>query len=170
MSFDITPWATNRGTTVSTDSKYKRLHSLCETRWSERACGLKCFIESLTQIFDSLECLNSSEFNKDTSSQARTLLASISHFDFIITLLVTETVLSEINTLSRTLQSVEIDLNQAFDYVDTVLLRFKQYRSDAETFFSELYTHEYIIPKKMFHVLKSTVYVSNIALIQFLCS
>ena len=49
--------------------------------------------------------------------------------------MVTETVLSEINTLSRKLQSVEIDLNQAFDYVDTVLLRFKQYRSDAEIFF-----------------------------------
>ena len=124
---------------LSTDASYKRLHSLCETSWSERATGLKCFIESLIPIFEGLATLNSTDFNKDTSSQARTLLVSISHFDFIITLIVTSKILSEINTLSRSLQAIEIDLNQAFDYVDNVILRFKQYRNDADLYFSELY-------------------------------
>ena len=50
-----------------------------------------------------------------------------------------EKILKEINTLSRTLQPVELDLMKAFDYVDHIMERFNVYRSDAKNIFNEIF-------------------------------
>ena len=64
---------------------FKRLHALCETRWTDRSDALKVFIELLKTIFDALEFLkNSSEYNTNTVNQANLLLTAISQFQFFI--------------------------------------------------------------------------------------
>lgn len=69
------------------NSQHKRLHSLSETRWTEREYALNIFVESLRHIFDSLlEISESNNFDSNTKTRASSILSSISDFGFVVTL------------------------------------------------------------------------------------
>ena len=70
-----------------------KLRSLCETRWSARANSLFTFKSAFTTVCSSLEDL-AQNYN---DPKAVSFLNAVQNFDFIVALIATEHVLSELH-------------------------------------------------------------------------
>ena len=125
---------------VSENSSSHKLSKLCETRWTERSKSLDTFIDLLDPIFVSLEEIKTTNIcNSKTSSQASSLLLAISQCDFILGLLLASDVLKQLSNLSKYLQKSNIDFNEAFGYIDTIINRMQQRRDSSDEYFSEIF-------------------------------
>ena len=74
-----------------------KLLDVCRTRWIERVKGLEHFIDMYPTIIATLENMdqnNDKNWNRDTSSDACTLLESIHKVELIVTLIITSNILN----------------------------------------------------------------------------
>lgn len=111
-----------------------KLRTLCETRWSSRADALYTFKTAFPVIVHALEALQD-----DGDDKAGQFLAAILRFDFIITLVVSEHVLSGTVALTKFLQKPECDLLEAVKEAKVVIQRLRDERNDPLVW-DELYT------------------------------
>ncbi|XP_030751391.1 zinc finger MYM-type protein 1-like [Sitophilus oryzae] len=102
------------------DNKWKKLTTMCETRWVENHDGLIRFTEIFKPIVETLEELQVVK-DIETSSKATQLHHAIMTSDFIISMLTATTLFAYTLPLCRILQTVNIDLFSATEHVDTVL-------------------------------------------------
>lgn len=103
----------------------RKLKTLCETRWASRADALFTFKSCFTTVHTALGALAN-----EGDAKARSYQCSISKFDFIITLVATEHVLSGLVNLSALLQKKECDLFTATDEAKTVKRMLDAERND----------------------------------------
>ncbi len=110
-----------------------KLQVLCDTRWASRANALFTFKASYDVIISALERLD-----EDGGANARAYKASISKFDFIMSLVVCEHTFSLLAPLSKLLQTTDLDLIEACREAETVLNVLERERMD-DTVWDALY-------------------------------
>ena len=87
----------------STLPDQKKLKELCRTCWVERHEAFEVFSDLYLPIFCSLESIvysSSSDWNRETRSDAQSLLLAMSQFAFIVALAVKQKVLAYTKGLS----------------------------------------------------------------------
>ena len=102
------------------------LQSLYETRWAARADALFTFKTSHEVVHSSLE-----QLSDHGDAKARACRNSIMKFDFIITLVSAEYVLSGLVALSQLLQKKTCDLIEAKQEAEVVIGQLNGERNDA---------------------------------------
>ena len=126
------------------EEKRRKLKDLCRTRWIERHEAYEVFIDLFLLLVSCLEDIvqtSSSEWNRDTRSDAQSCLLALSQFSFICTLVVTETILACTKGLSVKLQGRYIDAIRAHKDIETVTSVVKGFRSEVDSFHDQYY-HE----------------------------
>ncbi|XP_030749711.1 zinc finger MYM-type protein 1-like [Sitophilus oryzae] len=120
------------------DNKWKKLTTMCETRWVENHDGLIRFTEIFKPLVETLEELQVVK-DIETSSKATQLHHAIMTGDFIISMLTATTLFAYTLPLCRILQTVNIDLFSATEHVDTVLSQLKSMRDNIDQVFSNIF-------------------------------
>ncbi len=94
----------------------------------------------LNPIFTTLEQIQTTNIcNSKTASHASSLLLSISQCCFILGLLLASDVLKQLANLSKYLQTSNIEFNEAFTYIDSIIKRIQSKLDSPDEYFSEIY-------------------------------
>jgi len=120
------------------ESKWTKLTSMCETRWVENHDGLIRFTEIYKAIVNTLDDLQLKR-DIETSSKALQLGKTIITSDFVISMVTASILFTHTLPLCKNLQSVNCDLTEAMEYVDTVLHEIHDMRSNMDTTFSKIF-------------------------------
>ena len=121
---------------------YLCLPQMCRTRWIECLEAFEVFVDLFLPIFSCLESISNSrpaEWNKETRSDAHSLLLAISRFSFIFSLVLTQRVLAYTMGLSIKLQGRYIDVVRAHRDIETVIDTLKDVRSGINVFHTNAY-------------------------------
>ena len=105
--------------------KLTKLCTLCETRWTSRADALYTFKGSFPVVVHALERLQ--RLGDDKAGQ---YLASITRFEFVIALIVSEHILQSTVYMSKFLQGIECDLLEATKECKTLIELLRAERLD----------------------------------------
>ena len=105
---------------------HQKLKTLCETRWASRADALFTFKASLTTVHEVLGVLATEHSNADAGAYQ----SAVEKFDFIISLVISEHVLSALVPLSNLLQKKDTDLATAVDESRTIKRILNDERND----------------------------------------
>lgn len=116
----------------------KSLLSMCETRWVHKHEAIIRFREIYSAIMNALEELQFNH-NKETSQQAAQLLSTLRSSDFVMCLVVLQKVMSYTLSLSKQLQTIDIDLITAFKHVDDVINVLQLLRNNTDVEYLHLY-------------------------------
>ena len=106
------------------NERHTELLDVCRTRWIERVKGLGHFIDMYPAVIATLKNMdqnNDKNWNRDTSSDASTLLESIRKFEFIVTLIITSNILNYTIETIRKLQRKEMDIVKGYAEIDAIL-------------------------------------------------
>ena len=107
----------------------KTLKSLSDTRWSCRVDALNSVISNFSIIIDTLEDI--SEKDSIHGSDASALLSSMSNFEFIFCIVFLNDVMQVTNTLSKYLQSSNINFDNVCTMTQQTIDVLKNCRSDS---------------------------------------
>ncbi|VDI62435.1 Hypothetical predicted protein [Mytilus galloprovincialis] len=102
-----------------------KLRTLCETRWSSRADSLYTFRTAFEVVVSALNSLK--DDNDDKAAQS---MNAILRFEFIISLVVAEHILSATVALTNYLQKTDIDLIESLTEAKIVIQRLSDERGD----------------------------------------
>ena len=122
---------------VAPDMKRKKLVQLCETRWVERNDAIISFVQLYSSILAAVEKYELPDAN--TATKACMLGHSIRSPQFIVAVVVLETVLAITLPLSKALQCPTVDLIHALSNIKSVRQLLQLKRHDAETTFAEVW-------------------------------
>ena len=114
---------------------------MCKTRWVERHEAFQIFSDLFLPTVSCLEDIaNSSttEWNRDSRSDAQSLLLALTQFPFIFALEATHSVLAYTRALSIKLQGPYVDVGHAYREVDNIKCILKECRSSVDSFQSNL--------------------------------
>lgn len=92
---------------LPTEEKRRKLKELCRTRWVERHQAFEVFIDPFIPTICCMEAIThapSDNWNRDTRSDANSLLLAMSRFPFIVSLVLTQKVLSYTKRITVKLQ------------------------------------------------------------------
>ncbi|WAR26513.1 OPTN-like protein [Mya arenaria] len=103
----------------------QKLKTLCETRWMSRADALRTFKNAYRVVVHALETLQE---NGDVKASDH--LNAILQFQFIVTLVATEHILSNLVGLTAVLQAVDMDLLEAIEQTKVVMQIYQAERDD----------------------------------------
>ena len=101
---------------VLPEENRKRLKELCRTRWVERHEAFEVFSDLFLPTFCCLEAVvysAPSDWNRETRSDAQSLLLAMSQFPFMVALVLSQKVLAYTKGLSIKLQGRYIDVIRA---------------------------------------------------------
>ena len=102
-----------------------KLRTLCETRWSSRADSLYTFRTAFAVVVSALETLKA-----DHDDKAAQCMNAILRFEFIVSLVVVEHILSSTVAITNYLQKPDIDLTEAMTEARVVIKRLSDERED----------------------------------------
>ena len=120
------------------DSNRQQLRNLCETRWVERHDAIISFTLLYGPMLEALdECSRTRD--KDTAVKAGLLKAASTQPDFIVALCVLTHILALTQSLSVSLQTVNIDLFKALSSVNDLLAVLRDKRENAGECFSDIW-------------------------------
>ena len=128
--------------TILQGKRRKKLKEMCRTRWVERHEAFEVFADLFLPTVSCLEAIANStneEWNRDTRSDAMSLLLAMSQFSFTVALVATQNVLAYTKGLSVKLQGHYVDVARAHRDVDTVKATLQGVRSNVSTFHSRVY-------------------------------
>ncbi|XP_003748679.1 52 kDa repressor of the inhibitor of the protein kinase-like [Galendromus occidentalis] len=120
----------------SSNSRKKRLKTLCMTRWVESHQAFIAFKELLIPIVQSL--LELEQEVGETGARSYELLSAICKCQFVTSLFIIESFSSLFLPLSVKLQAKELDIFAALDLVDNVLLVLRRRREAAIDGFQQI--------------------------------
>ena len=115
---------------------------MCKTRWVERHDAFEVFCDLYLPILCCLEGIAgsaSTEWNRETRSDAQSFFLSMSQFSFIITLVATQNVLSYTKGLSVKLQGPYVDIARAHREINTLTSSLNRIRQDVNGFHTRIY-------------------------------
>ena len=120
----------------------KKLKVICRTRWVECHEAFGVFSDLFLLTFCCLEAIVYSallNWNRDTHSDAQSLLLAISQFPFLVALLITQKALGYTKGLSKKLQGHYVDIVQAYKNTESVKMVIRGVRSRVNHFHSQTY-------------------------------
>ncbi|KAK4885651.1 hypothetical protein RN001_001922 [Aquatica leii] len=105
------------------------LKPLSATRWSSRLDALKPLRFQIGEIYDALfEIIEDKNRDTETKVKARGLAKNINNYKFICGLILRHDVLYEINSVSKLLQSVTVNLSDCVNMLSETIQHLKSYR------------------------------------------
>ncbi|KAF0707451.1 zinc finger MYM-type protein 1-like [Aphis craccivora] len=107
---------------------FSGLKKYCETRWVERHEAHSIFVDGFLEIVLALEDLMTSENDKN----AILLHKSLCNFQFLITCSIMERVLGITYTISKYLQTENIDIITATNLIETTITKIENLRNEEE--------------------------------------
>jgi len=120
------------------ESKRVRLVSVCSTRFIERHTAVLVFSEMMPFVVEALHGMT--RWNSaDTRRSSLQLLNNILTPQFIVSLVMLESITAVMHPVSYSLQKVGIDIIGAIQQVDNLLAVLCDWRKDAEEKFSKLF-------------------------------
>lgn len=119
----------------------KKLKEMCKTRWVQRHDALNVFVSLFTSIANSLEdiMLHPREWNVTSVSNARSLLAAMTQFQFIAALHTTRAILAYVQHISTSLQSNTKEMISAVTEIERVIRTLEEQRQNVDHFHQDLY-------------------------------
>ncbi|CAI6375957.1 unnamed protein product [Macrosiphum euphorbiae] len=120
------------------DEKSFKLKKFCPTRWVERHDAVILYYELQPAIISALEDISLWK-DTDTSSAANQLLASIHQFKFQISMMILVKLFSISVSLSKFLQTENVDLENALSFAENTQATLKDIRLNADKEFNELF-------------------------------
>lgn len=122
------------------EEKRTKLKEMCRTRWVERHEAFEVFSDLYLPIVCCFEAISrSTEWNRDSRSDAQSFLLALSQFQFLVTLQATQSVLGYTRGLSVKLQGRYTDIARAYREVDNVKTTVQNLRSNVESFNARVY-------------------------------
>ena len=115
----------------------KQLEQLCETRWIERHDAIISFLELFKSVILALEICG--DLDANTSSMSCMLLNSLRKLEFLVAVVVLESVLLITLSLSQALQRPTVDLIQALSDILYATDLLKHKRDNAEHVFADFW-------------------------------
>ena len=124
------------------DERRRKLKEMCRTRWVERHEAFQVFSDLFLPTVSCLEEIvnSSAEWNRDTRSDAQSLLLAMSQFSFVVALVATQSVLAYTKGLSVKLQGPYVDVARAHREIETVKATLQGARSHVTSFHARVYT------------------------------
>ena len=122
---------------LPSEEKRRKIKMLCRTQWVERHDAYEVFTDLFLVIVSCLEAIvhpPSADWNRDTCSEAQSFLLAVSQFSFVVTLVVTQTILAFTRGLSVKLQGRYVDVCRAHRDIESVKTALEAARSGVDTF------------------------------------
>lgn len=122
---------------LPSEEKRRKIKMLCRTQWVERHDAYEVFTDLFLVIVSCLEAIAhppSADWNRDTRSEAQSFLLAVSQFSFVVTLVVTQTILAFTRGLSVKLQGRYVDVCRAHRDIESVKTALEAARSGVDTF------------------------------------
>ena len=117
-----------------------KLKSICKTRWVERHEAFKVFIDLFEPLICCLEDIkDSTDWNRASRSDAQSLLLALTHFSFIVALVITKDVLAYTKALSIKLQGRYVDVVSAYNQISFVKTTLQCARDDIGAVHARIY-------------------------------
>lgn len=123
--------STKRWRVFETHLSSLTIKEVCETRWECKINALKSVRYQLEEILEALEELETESTEDKLSSEAKSLVCHISDIEFIITLILWYDILFQINIVSKSMQSENIDFAETLTLLNNCLQFFQKYRHDG---------------------------------------
>ena len=127
-----------------TESLKHKLKDVCRTRWVERIEGMDVFEEFFVPVYYSLlvvkENNDTVHYNNETSAKAESLFKLVDDFEFIVTLVVTRSILDYLLPVTRKLQVKDLDVAQSMDFIQNLKLTIANLRNSVENYHENWYS------------------------------
>ncbi len=126
---------------VLPDENRKKLKELCRTRWVERHEAFEVFLDLFLPTFSCLEAIahSTSNWNRETRTDAQSLLLALSQFPFMVSLVLSQKILAYTKGLSVKLQGRYVDVVRAYQDIESVKKVIRGVRSRVDDFHSLMY-------------------------------
>ena len=108
---------------IVSETRKTHLSDICRTRWVERVEGMDTFTELFVPLYNTLCNMKDNvegEFRPNLVTDASLHLISISHFEFVATLVITRHVLDETLPVTQLLQGKGIDIMDGIDLINSL--------------------------------------------------
>ena len=120
------------------ESLKHKLKDVCRTRWVERIEGMDVFEELFVPVYYSLLVMKENNdtvhYNNETSAKAESLFKLVDDFEFIVTLVVTRSILDYLLPVTRKLQAKDLDVAQSMDLIQHLKLTIANLRKSVESY------------------------------------
>ena len=118
---------------IQPDQRPLHLIGLSDTRWNCRASSCQRLLNEVVfkSVLDTIEHVCATKTDGNSRGTATGLLASISTFNFVISLVTVTPILSAINIISETLQSCQIDLLTANKQIHVLTSELQRLRTES---------------------------------------
>ena len=137
---------------VLPEENRKKLKELCQTRWVERHEAFEVFSDLFLPTFCCLEAIvysAPSDWNRETRSDAQSLLLAMSQFPFMVALVLSQKVLAYTKGLSIKLQGRYIDVVRAHQDIESVRTTIRDVRSRVDDFHSQVYQEVLMLSQRV---------------------
>ena len=134
------------------NTKKTKLVSLCKTRWVERVESLDTFQELFIPLIDTLQDVanNVSGGSKPSlSADASSLLTLITHFDFIVALVITRNILDATLPVTELLQGKSIDVMDGLNLITTLKNDVTTMRTNVDFYHTTWYEEAFKLAKEV---------------------
>ena len=122
------------------NERRSKLKSICKTRWVERHKAFEVFIDLFEPLICCLEDIkDSTDWNRESRSDAQSLLLALTHFPFIVALVIAKDVLAYTKALSVKLQGRYVDVVRAYNNISFVKTTLQCARDDVDTVHARMY-------------------------------
>lgn len=106
------------------------LNPLSKTRWECRVNSVKALRFQLPSVIKALEAVANTTNDPKTRSEAHSLVIhELNSYEFVLSLVIWYEILSEVNVVSKSLQSINMHLDVSTNLLDGLLIFFEQYRT-----------------------------------------
>ena len=125
------------------ESLKHKLEDVWRTRWVERIEGMDVFEELFVPVYYSLLVIKENNdtvhYNNETSAKTESLFKLVDDFEFIVTLVVTRSILDYLLPVTRKLQAKDVDVAQSMDLIQNLKLTIANLRNSAENYHENWY-------------------------------
>ena len=111
----------------------------CETRWTAKYKSIRIFYGSFIKICDALSAL-SADSSRKTANDANALSNTACSSTFIVCLVIIAKYSSQLEPVTQSLQSVQLDTMKVYQHVQNLISMFEDQRTYAEREFSKLWS------------------------------
>ena len=125
------------------ESLKHKLKDVCRTRWVERIEGMDVFEELFVPVYYSLLVMKENNdtvhYNNETSAKAESLFKLVDIFEFIVTLVVTRSILDYLLPVTSKLQVKDLDVAQSMELIQNLKLTIANLRNSVENYHENWY-------------------------------
>ena len=138
------------------ESLKHKLKDVCRTRWVEKIEGMDVFKEPFVPVYYSLLVMKKNNdtvhYNNETSAKADSLFKLVNDFEFIVTLVLTRSILAYLLPVTRKLQAKDLDVAQSIDLIQSLKLTFENLRNSVENYRKNWYNKAKKTSRKSLHI------------------